>query len=638
VCYLQIFWRFVLIVASHGLRLSPRLPGLVVAVLFSAASAAAQQPVQYRLSFPAPEHHYAQVEVTFTGAPPTLEARMSRSSPGRYAIHEFSKNVFDLHAFDGKGKELTPVRPNAYQWNVSGHDGTVRIVYKVFGDRVDGTYLGIDTSHAHMNMPATLLWARGFDMRPVTITFQPPSGYSWKAATQLYPTSDPWTFTAPNLQYLMDSPTELSDYLLRSFKVHNPDGKEYTIRAAVHSDGTDADVDEYAAGAEHIVNEAMAVFGEFPDYETGTYTFLGDYVAWGGGDGMEHRNSTVVAAPVSIRGNARRMLGTLSHEFFHCWNVERIRPKSLEPFNFEEANMSGELWLAEGFTQYYGPLIMARAGLAPADQTMRSLVSSALSVASSPAHHFGSIVDMSEMAPFSDAAVSIDPTNFSYTFINYYPYGAAIALALDLELRERSSGKISLDDFMRAMWKVHGKPGGPQPGLVGKPYTLKDLRDRLAEVSGDRAFADAFFDKFVDGREVPDYAKLLGPAGLTLRKRNPGTGWLGAVIDGSGKVTALVPWGSPAFAAGLEKDDVITSVDGVAFSSDALKGRKPGDRVKFDIKRESGRTATLTATLGEDPAFEAVPVESNGGTLTAEQKAFRQAWMGSKREEVGGRR
>jgi len=177
----------------------------------------------------------------------------------------------------------------------------VRIVYKVFGNHVDGTYLAVDDSHAHMNMPATLMWARGFDMRPVRVTFQPPPRYSWKPATQLYPTSDPWTFTAPNLQYLMDSPTELSDYTLRSFKVHNADGKEYTIRTAVHHDGDPSVIDDYAAGAEKIVNEAAAVFGEFPAYDTGTYTFLGDYVPWGGGDGMEHRNSTVVAAPTSFK-------------------------------------------------------------------------------------------------------------------------------------------------------------------------------------------------------------------------------------------------------------------------------------------------------------------------------------------------
>ena len=164
-----------------------------VLVILLIAPAIAQQPVQYRVSFPAPEHHYAQVEVTFSGVPAgTLEVRMSRSSPGRYAVHEFAKNVFDLHAFDGKGRELRAVAPAPVsQWDVTGHDGTVRIVYKVFGRHVDGTYLAVDDTHAHMNMPATLMWARGFDMRPARVTFEPPAGSKWKPATQLFPPRTP---------------------------------------------------------------------------------------------------------------------------------------------------------------------------------------------------------------------------------------------------------------------------------------------------------------------------------------------------------------------------------------------------------------------------------------------------------------
>jgi predicted metalloprotease with PDZ domain len=398
---------------------------------------------------------------------------------------------------------------------------------------------------------------------------------------------------------------------------------------AVHHDATEADVDEYAAGTEKIVLEQGAVYGEYPEFDAGTYTFLGDYVPWGGGDGMEHRNSTVVASPTSIRGAARRVLGTVSHEFFHAWNVERIRPKSLEPFNFEEANMSGELWIAEGFTQYYGGLIMARAGLSAPEQTLRNIAGSALNVATEPGHLFRSAVEMSQLAPFSDAARSVDPTNFSYAFINYYPFGAALALALDLDLRARSNGKVSLDDYMRQMWKVHGKPGGPQPGLVGKPYTMKDARDRLAEIS-DRAFADAFFDKYVEGRDVPDYAKLLAPAGVIVRKRAPGAGWMGANVDGAGKIGALVDWGTPAFVAGLEQGDTILTSDGKPYA-EALKDRKPGEKLTLEVKRPTGKTVTLSLTLGEDPSLEAVPVEAAGGTLTAEQKAFRDSWLGSKR-------
>ena len=126
--------------------------------------------------------------------------------------------------------------------------------------------------------------------------------------------------------------------------------------------------------------------------------------------------------------------------------------------------------------------------------------------------------------------VAIDETNLPTTFISYYTYGAAIATALDLSLRERSNGQITLDDFMRAMWIAHGKPGGPSPAIIAKPYTLKDARDRLAEVSGDRQFADEFFDRYIEGRELPDYEKLFAGVGLLLRKRNPGTAWVG-VLD-----------------------------------------------------------------------------------------------------------
>jgi predicted metalloprotease with PDZ domain len=622
----------------RSIRRAWSIAALLVCV---AASAVAQQEVRYRVSFPAPEHHYAQVEVTFTGAPQgTLEARMSRSSPGRYALHEFSKNVFDLQAFDGKEKALAATRPNPYQWNVSGHDGTVRIVYKVYGDHVDGTYLGIDTTHAHMNIPATLLWARGFESRAVRVTFEPPQGLGWVAATQLFPTEDPWTFTAPNMQYLMDSPTELSAQTIRAFKVRNPDGKELTIRTAIHHDASDAAIDEYVAGAERIVNEEAAIFGEFPEFDTGTYTFLGDYVPWGGGDGMEHRNSTVVASPVSLRnpGTVLDVLDTVSHEFFHAWNVERIRPESLEPFNFEEANISGELWLAEGFTQYYGSLAMVRAGLWAPQEGAAGLSRAANAVVNGSGRQFRSAVGMSQMAPFTDAARSVDRTNTASTFISYYTYGAAIALGLDLSLRDRSNGKISLDDYMRAMWRVHGKPGGPQPGLVAKPYTLKDARDRLAEVTGDRAFADAFFDKYIEGREAIDYAPLFLRAGYLWRKSNPGAAWLGTIgfdRGGSGTITNLVDWGTPAQAAGLDQGDTIVDLDGKRVTDGTslqavLKAHKPGDKIPVTFRRRNGANGTSTITLAENPAMQLIAIEKTSGTLTPEQKRFRDAWLGSK--------
>src|SRR5690606_11407870 len=161
-----------------------------------------------------------------------LQVRMSRSSPGRYALHEFAKNVYAVRATDSRGNPLAVTRPDPYGWTVSGHDGTVRFSYTLFADRADGTYSGIDNTHAHLNIPSTFAWARGLEDRPITVSFRVPRGSNWKVATQLFATDDPYTFTAPNLYYFLDSPVELSDFDVREWTVHD-NGRDYTIRLAV---------------------------------------------------------------------------------------------------------------------------------------------------------------------------------------------------------------------------------------------------------------------------------------------------------------------------------------------------------------------------------------------------------------------
>src|SRR5438067_1274238 len=167
-------------------------------------------PVRYTLTFPETEHRWMQVEAAFSElAQSPLELRMSRSSPGRYSLHDFAKNVYDVHAFGRDGRELTATRPDAYGWSVAGHGGAATVKYKVYGDRIDGTYLAVDVNHAHINMPAAIMWARRLEDRPIDLTFEQPAGAEWKVATQLFAGKTPSaTFTAPNLQYLMDSPTE----------------------------------------------------------------------------------------------------------------------------------------------------------------------------------------------------------------------------------------------------------------------------------------------------------------------------------------------------------------------------------------------------------------------------------------------
>ena len=609
---------------------------LAIAMLCAAASVHAAAPVGYTLSFPEPEHRWMHVEVSFTDlGEATLELRMSRSSPGRYSLHDFAKNVYDVHAFGRDGREIDPTRPDPYGWNVRGHGGSVTVKYKVYGDRIDGTYLAVDRDHAHINMPAALMWAHGLEDRPASVRFEQPAGAQWKVATQLHPGSTPLEFTAANLQYLMDSPTEFGPVAIREFAVG-----PRRFRFAVHHNGTDAELDAYVKDVEKIVRQEGAIFGEFPEYEPGSYTFLADYLPYSGGDGMEHRNSTVITSPGSIMDQRAGLLDTVAHEFFHCWNVERIRPASLEPFDFDRANISGELWLAEGFTQYYGQLVMQRAGLADLPgAAVRTLTTLVETVTYGSGRLVRSAEDMSRMAPFIDGGRPVDRTNWSTTVISYYPFGGAIALALDLALRERSNGTITLDDYMRAMWRVHGKPGGAREGYVDRPYTMADAEARLTEVSGDRAFARDFFSRYIQGHEVADYGRLLAPAGFALRRRNPGRAWWGDVRlemkSGATYVSALVPPTAPAYASGLEQDDELRQMDGEKVTSAdtvnrVLQRHKPGDRIEVVFADRAGAVRTATITLAEDPHLEVVAIESAGGTLTAAQQTFRTGWLGPK--------
>lgn len=610
-------------------------------VLATAAAAFAQAPVEYRLSFPEPEHRWMQVEVTFRDVPAgPLHVRMSRTSPGRYALHEFSKNVFDVSIRDGKGTALAPTRPNLHQWDVAGHDGTVVVTYRVFGDRVDGTYLGIDATHAHMNIPATLMWARGFESRPARVRLEQPRGEQWQVATQLYPTKDPLTFTAPNFHYLMDSPTEFSAFTLRTFTLSGPAGVTPTFRVALHHDGTDSEADSYARDVERIVREAVAVFGEFPQFENDTYTFIADYLPWANGDGMEHRNSTVLTSAGALRNPQQRtgLLGTAAHEFVHAWNMERIRSRDLEPFDFQDPDVSRELWFGEGFTSYYDDLILHRAGLVPLQNTLGSFANTINTVLLSPGRTLRSAAEMSMLAPFVDAAAAIDRTTWDNTFISYYTWGAALGLALDLSLRGQSSGQRTLDTYMRALWARFGRPGQKVPGHVATPYSMNDLRSVLAEMST-KQFADSFFDSYIQGHEVVDYGALLETAGLLLRKRNAGQPYIPVPLNfqggGGARVAATVPFGTALYNAGVERDDLIVSIDGEALTSQAaleqlLSTRKAGASVPIRFVRRGGETVTASLILEPDPRVEIVPIEETGGTVSAEQKRFRDAWLGSK--------
>lgn len=497
---------------NRSLRAWALIAAIAAAALFARPFDAAE-PVQYRFSFPEPAQRWMQVEATFAGigdAP--LDLRISRSSPGRYSLHDFAKNVYDVQAYAPDGRALRLERSGDSGWRVAAPPSSVTVTYKVYGDRVDGTYLAIDATHAHINMPAAIMWARGMDDRPATLRFDAPAGAVWQIATQLASGATATEFTAPNLQYLIDSPVEFGPLTIETFTVG-----PRTFRFAAHHTGTAAEVQSFVRDVARIVEQEGAIYGEFPSYESGAYTFLADYLPYARDDAMEHRNSTVMTSPGSIAGARRDLLDSVAHEFFHSWNVERIRPRSLEPFDLERANASGELWLAEGFTQYYGPLALQRAGLVDVRATAETFTRVLNLAVQRPGRPARSAEEISRLAPLTDGVAGR-----ALDVVSYYYLGSALAMALDLSMRERSSGRVTLDDFMRQLWIRFGKPGGARPGYVDHPYTIGDVEDTLAEVVGDRAFARDFLARYIRGRAVPDYARLLAPAGFLVRREGSG--------------------------------------------------------------------------------------------------------------------
>jgi predicted metalloprotease with PDZ domain len=603
----------------------------------ASAAAAASDPgaaVEYRVSVANREHHEARIEVVFPGAPDPLDVRMSRSSPGRYALHEFAKNVYSVEARDAGGRELAIERPDPHGWRVSGHGAgeAVSFSYTLFGDLVDGTYAGIDESHAHLNAPATFVWARELAERPVRVSF-PDLPPGWRVSSQLPRAAAPGeAVAAPDLWYLLDSPIEASDHEIYEWDVPGPAAapeRRQTVRLAIHHLGTEQEARAFVELAKAVVAEEIALFGEPPRFDHGTYTFLADYLPWADGDGMEHRNSTVLTSSRSLRDGAVGNLGTVAHELVHAWSIERLRPRTLEPFDFERENPSGELWFGEGFTSYYDDLVLARAGVISFERFVERLSSLVSAVTTTPARAYGGPAAMSERASFVDAASWVDPTNDANTFLSYYTYGAAIGLALDLELRARGS---TLDDFMAAMWRRHGRS---ESG-----YSNDDLRQMLAETTEEPRFAEEFFARFVLGSELPDYQRLLSSVGLVLRPSHSGRAWLGDAplrfSDDGAELTASTRVGDPLYEADIDRGDVLLRIDGElpaseAWLRDLLAERSPGDELRV-VVRGRGATSEVAVVLREDPAVEVVSFESAGRALDASASRSRQAWLRARAE------
>jgi predicted metalloprotease with PDZ domain len=516
--------------------------------------------ITYTLDLANVQQHELRITADFPAVGPGIfKVKMPQSSPGRYAQHNFAKNVYDLKAFAADGRELEVYQEGIAAWAVAGHDGAVKLEYTLFANGGDGTYSGIDDRKLHLNMPASFLYGEVLNDRPVMLKIKEDQRPEWTVASQLVDLGQR-RFAAPNYYYFFDSPTMVGDIMRGDFVVKNPDGKEQTIEVAMIHEGTREEFEDYLKWTEDVVVAQQKVYGELPEYDYGKYTFLCAYNPWIGGDGMEHRNSTICSASVGLADYADRLIGTISHEFFHCWNVERIRPASLEPFHFDHANMSGELWFAEGFTSYYDDLSLVRAGILSPEDYASGMTGQLNYVLLSAGRDHRNPIEMSQQAPFVDAATANDPNNFGNTFVSYYSYGSTVALALDLTLRERGH---TLDEVMQLIWQRYGK--------TEIPYHVRDLQLALGKVVGDQPWAKDWFAQHIYGSDLPNIGALLDNYGFVLTNTAPDSvGFFQLRLqeqDSTLTVRSTIAENSPLYKAGLDQGCKITALNGATISS-----------------------------------------------------------------------
>jgi len=591
----------------------------------------AQDTLLYQISFPNVIHHEAEISLTIDNqTASSFKLVMSKTSPGRYAVHDFGKNIYNLKASDSNGDLLDIERLEPDVWKVKDVNDQLTVQYTLFANHPDGTYSGIDAGFANLNMPATLMWVTGMKDNPVKVKFNLPDTSTWKIATQLQILdSADHSFFAPNLQYLMDSPCLLGNLKQKDFQ---PAGDStLNIKMFFNANTSDEELEVFKIMTQKVVDESMFVFGEFPEFKNNTYSFLCSYGLGFYGDGMEHRNSTMISSRRSLTDNQQGLIGTISHEFFHVWNIERIRPASLEPFDFTKPNVSQELWFGEGFTSYYGDLILCRAGITPKDRYIHSLSVLINYALNAPGWNYGSPVYMSEMATYVDQSSHGDETNFSNTYLSYYSYGKLIALALDLSLRTQFEG-ISLDNLMAAMWIKYGK--------TELPYANKDIENTLSEVCKDDSFAHEFFNDHIYSNTMPDFEILFDKIGYKLIKKNPdrpGLGYVRMKFEGDTATMLSAPLvGSGLYEAGVNKGDLILSIDEQPVTSYPelnfiIGTRKIGDELEIQYAH-LGKLKIGIFKLQEENQLLLVPKERFSMRLKEEEESARNNWLSTRQK------
>jgi predicted metalloprotease with PDZ domain len=632
---------------TNDLRLSIGRTGSLVLLLLTISFAVVAQDqalkIDYRLAMPHPGSHLFEVSIEVARPADSnidsLDFQMPKWAPGRYAVFDFAKNVQEVSArnvcppgldCDLANPPLTRVddqtwRVDLGRFKLPGRQTIVFFNYKVFADDLSGTFSEIDSRHANFNGGCVFMYVVNHKQDPVTLAIDPPKGWRITNGRTDRPDQREWQF--PNWDIMIDTPTEIGpNWTEDIFKV---DGKTYHV--VVHSLGNEANRrGALVRDIEKIVRAETAMWGP-PEFDS--YTFLVHFAADGhSNDGMEHLTSTQIIMPGVLADASvyEETLDAIAHEFFHVWNVKRLRPIELGPWDFTRPANTRGLWIAEGITNYYGHLMQRRAGLWTDEKLWTTLVQQITEVENAPGSRLMSAEESSLSAPFIDDAPHAQETNLANTSISYYPKGEILGVTLDLLIRGRTNGKASLDEVMRRMYEeFYLKSPNATYYLRGRGYKNEDFERMVSAVAG--ADMSDFFKRYVRGVESPPYEEAFAQVGLRFVSEPQQPVSVGVAADESDannfKVARVRP-GSPASDAGLEAGDTISTFGGVKLSPTNLlkviSRYKPGDRVALTVQR--GRRAIPMSIVLGPPTVLSYRIEEMANA-TAEAKALRATWL-----------
>jgi predicted metalloprotease with PDZ domain len=602
-------------------------------MLFTQAQTQPTYGIKYRLAMTRPASHLFEVTIDITvpanETATFVDLQMPMWQPGRYSVADFAANVQEFSA-SAQNRALVWNKIDDQTWRIQRQGSrSLTATYKVFGNDLSGTFAQLDSGHANYTGGEIFMYVSGHKPDAVELQIDPPLGWRIVNGRTERPNQTEWKY--PNYEILIDNPTEIGpDWTEEDFKV---DAKTY--RVVVHSRGDEGGRrTAFERDLEKIVRTETKMWGP-PEFDT--YTFLFHFADDDrSSDGMEHLVSTQIIEPgiLSDRDTYYNALHTAAHEFFHAWNVKRLRPVELGPWDWTKPAATRGLWIAEGFTQYYGVAMYHRAGLEDSHEFLRDLSETIETIENSPANKLMSAEASSMSAAFIDSALHRQRTNLQNTSLSYYLKGELIALNLDLLIRGWTRGQRSLDDVMRRAYdEFYVKSPNATYYLKGRGYSLEDFARIVSEVAGKDM--TEWFSKYIRGVEPLPYDEAFAAVGLRVIRTPAGQPYSAGIVFDSAERQSLrlgaLRNDSPAERGGLQQGDVLVSIGGTNVSRDTwisvLNRYKQGDRVPVTVRRFR-RTMELSLVLGP-PEFYDYRIDDLPNA-TAAMKTLRTAWLDGK--------